>query len=342
MNKEQPSPTDSLPSPDNVPPSPSSGVPDSSPSECGQVPASLDGGPDTAPADRFRPIETDILCPSCSYNLRGLTSNRCPECGLALDAVRSHTSQIPGVHRKKIGWYRAYWKTVWFVTMRHRLMSMELARPVNYSDAQKFRWLTIFHAYAPILAATVFMCGYVPASWTGPGGTFPLARLGFVSTSSAWASLAILEVWPVALLHIGILLWLAAATGVASYFFHPRDLPVHLQNRAVALSYYANAALAFTFVPFLLGWVVWEFSDTKSWLAIALPIKLFTVILPILLCTWWFKSVDILARTLGIRRVRVPVMFVLLPVLWLVLAAVLILGVPASILAALTVLDSLA
>ena len=27
------------------------------------------------------PVEEDLLCPLCEYNLRGLTEARCPECG---------------------------------------------------------------------------------------------------------------------------------------------------------------------------------------------------------------------------------------------------------------------
>ena len=331
--KDQPAKTTDG-SQESVPPSSPSGVPDSSASECGQAPTSGERGPAPEPWDRSDPIETDILCPSCSYNLRGLTSDRCPECGLALDAIRSHTSQIPWVHRKKIGWYRAYWKTVWFVTTRRRQMSTETARPVSYKDAQKFRWLTVLHAYLPILAATAVLYAQAPASWTAPGSSFP----GLMATRPAWLALAFLEIWPVALVHLGILLWLAAATGVASYFFHPRNLPVHLQNRAVALSYYANAALAFTFVPLLVGWTISESFGIDSWLTITLV----AVMLFIQLGAWWFDSVGMLVRTPGIRSARVRVMAVLLPVLWLVLAVVIIPGVPALILVALLVLDSLA
>jgi len=335
--KDQPAKTTDG-SQESVPPSSPSGVPDSSASECGQAPTSGERGPAPKPWDRSDPIETDILCPSCSYNLRGLTSDRCPECGLALDAIRSHTSQIPWVHRKKIGWYLAYWKTVWFVMTRRRQMSTETARPVSYSDAQKFRWLTILHAYLPILAATVLLYIYAPATWTTPKSAFSWAPPGFMVGRLSWPVLAFSEVWPVALLHVGFLLWLVAGTGVASYFFHPRDLPVHLQNRAVALSYYANAALAFTFVPLLLGWIIWESFGFDSWLMIAIV----SVILLIQLGAWWFDSVGILVRTPGIRSARVRVMAVLLPVLWLVLAVVIIPGVPVLILGALIVLDSLA
>ena len=218
--------------------------------------------------------------------------------------------------------------------------------PVSYRDAQKFRWLTVLHAYLPILAATAVLYTQAPASWTAPGSSFPglmatrpaLALPGFMATRPAWLALAFLEIWPIALVHLGILLWLAAATGVASYFFHPRELPVHLQNRAVALSYYANAALAFTFIPLLLGWMIWESFGIDSWLTITLV----SVILSIQLGAWAFDSVGILVRTPGIRSARVRVMAVLLPVLWLVLAVVIIPGVPALILGALIVLDSLA
>lgn len=31
-------------------------------------------------------VDRDVACPRCKYNLRGLTSERCPECGLDIDA----------------------------------------------------------------------------------------------------------------------------------------------------------------------------------------------------------------------------------------------------------------
>ncbi len=34
------------------------------------------------------PIDTDLPCPHCDYNLRGLTENRCPECGGDFDRQR--------------------------------------------------------------------------------------------------------------------------------------------------------------------------------------------------------------------------------------------------------------
>ncbi|MCH8242836.1 MAG: hypothetical protein IH897_09525 [Planctomycetes bacterium] len=216
-------------------------------------------------------------------------------------------------------------------------MSAETARPVSYSDAQKFRWLTVLHAYLPILAATVLLYAYEAASWTTASYPFLLAPPGFKATNLTWPALGFLEIWPIALVHLGILLWLTAATGVASYFFHPRDLAVHLQNRAVSLSYYANAALAFTIVPFLLGWMIWEAFGFDSWLTIAIV----SVILFIQLSAWWFDSVGMLVRTPGIQGTRVRVMAVLLPLLWLLLAVVIIPGVFGLVIGILLVVDSL-
>ena len=51
--------------------------------------------------------------------------------------------------------------------------------------------------------------------------------------------------------HVAAILGLAVLTGVPSYFFHPRRLPVEFQNRSVALSYYARAARRAPLVYFL-------------------------------------------------------------------------------------------
>ena len=84
--------------------------------------------------------------------------------------------------------------------------------------------------------------------------------------------------------------------------------------------------------------MIWESSGLDSWLTFAVV----AVVLFSQFGAWWFDSVGMLVRTPGIRSARVRVMAVLLPVLWLVLAVVIIPGVPALVLGALIVLDSLA
>lgn len=93
----------------------------------------------------------ELFCPACGYSLRGLTRGRCPECGLDLGPVRAAGSQMPWVHRRQIGWLRAFWRTVWFVTFRHKRIAAEIARPVSYRDAQLFRWVVAAHLVAGVL-----------------------------------------------------------------------------------------------------------------------------------------------------------------------------------------------
>jgi hypothetical protein len=52
----------------------------------------------------------DRFCVGCGYNLRGLISDRCPECGLKLDEAAA--APIPWEGRRHLGAFRAFWRTV--------------------------------------------------------------------------------------------------------------------------------------------------------------------------------------------------------------------------------------
>ncbi len=179
--------------------------------------------PTTAPADAA-PLPVGILCPDCGYDLRGSTSERCPECGFLLEPLRTGESQIPWSHRAQLGWFKAYWKTVWLVTARPKRFCQEMARPVSYADSQSFRWVTAAHA-----VLTIVVGGLVPILWP--------ERRGMSQDEDAW--------WPVGGAVFTLSVWLCLLPGLASYFFQPRRLTVEQQNRAIALSYYAWAPLAF-------------------------------------------------------------------------------------------------
>ena len=183
--------------------------------------------PAVAPADaeapalgEFPPVVAGVYCPDCGYDLRGLTGARCPECGLDLEIVRTQEPQIPWSRRRELGRFRAYWRTVFAVSLRGRKVCLEMVRPVSYRDSQSFRWVTFLHAYLPILIVT--------------------AGLRLLSDEAGslvrWVDLFETQLAAIALL--------AGLSGLASYFFHPHDLPVERQNRAIALSYYAWSPLA--------------------------------------------------------------------------------------------------
>ncbi len=184
------------------------------------------------------PIAGDFLCPGCGYNLRGLTQDRCPECGAPFDRAKISESQLPWLQRAYRGRLRSYWRTVWQVTWHPRLLAAEFNRPVDYAHSQRFRWFTIFWAWLPLAISTL-------ESHLSRHEDYLLLRAAGL-TSDLWLSVSF---------HLAAVLALAVLTGVPSYFFHPGRLPMEYQNRGVALSYYACAPLAWAPVAYLAGWV---------------------------------------------------------------------------------------
>ncbi|MFH1746226.1 MAG: hypothetical protein ABIG44_04200 [Planctomycetota bacterium] len=196
------------------------------------------------------PIPAGWLCPECGYDLRTLTSERCPECGFALDIFRTQEPQIPWVYRRERGRFRTYWHTVWLATFHTKRFCLEAIRPVSYADSQSFRWVTILHAWVPIVIASV--CAFMAAAHPDTGH----------SDLHWWVLLSVL---------VCSLLGLAALSGVASYSFHPPHMSTEQQNRAIALSYYAWAPLAFAVptLPLLIG-AGFEMVSGNGTLAVAL------------------------------------------------------------------------
>src|SRR3954451_13793021 len=80
--------------------------------------------------------QLDLHCPQCGYNLRGIDSDMCPECGLAVDRAAFAESQLPWSHRKRIGYVRGYLRTLAMGMLDSRKLAMEVARPVSFRDAQ--------------------------------------------------------------------------------------------------------------------------------------------------------------------------------------------------------------
>ena len=102
-------------------------------------------------------------------------------------------------------------------------------------------------------------------------------------------------------------------TGLPSYFFHPRRLPIERQNRAIALSYYGSGPLAFLPLTVVLA---------------AIPIALFYDH-PLDFITWVFAACLLLANLfacwytwscIGRRVLQRPIrrltMTWVLPILW--------------------------
>jgi len=263
-------------------------------------------------------IANDLFCQRCGYNLRGLTGNHCPECGGSLDGVRSPVPRIPWMYRKELGWWRAYWRTIRFVMFRQAQFCDEMARPVSFGDSQLFRWITV------LLVATPSVLLLLTTYWTWKPQSFSNK---LVSASSA----AIGAGWPLVIFYLCWLLFLAAATGVPSYFFHLRDISIEQQNRAIALSYYACGPLVFLGIPILTCAAgVLAGNVTNEPLSMALGVLTFT--LPIAaIAAWWLDLMHLARRLFPARPRRAVGVGIAVPVLWTLLVVLLLLILPVII-----------
>lgn len=82
---------------------------------------------DTAHSPAKTPLDSpaddapELICPHCAYNLRGLPTNRCPECGETFDVAEIRARQsdqprdaIPWDHRRSIITFFKTWKLAAF------------------------------------------------------------------------------------------------------------------------------------------------------------------------------------------------------------------------------------
>jgi hypothetical protein len=264
---------------------------------------------------------TDRFCAACGYNLRGIASDRCPECGHVFDPNQTSAPQIPWSHRHSIGRLRAFWRTVRLVSFRTRQFATEIHRPVSLADALAFRRLVALHLFIPL----ALLSGWAYVDLLHSNG-------GLWVASDLFGSLAQLFGLPV--LIGSIWLFLMMAFGIGSYFFHPKSIAVRHQNRAVALSYYACGPWAYLllvgpaivgifFAMNSLGFIRYR-HDFPLGMAVG-----YTLIVG-LFGTWvtlvWFTPVHLLARTTLCSSLRVVVFAIVQPLL-LIISALLTVGV---------------
>lgn len=256
-------------------------------------------------------FQWDTWCIHCSYNLRGLTSDICPECGKDISRLRDPRSRIPWARAK--GWrlLPAYWLTVLLSTHNHRRLGEEMVRPVSFAKAQWFRWITILQ---------VQVMAMVMAPWF----------FDAISNRERESIIpAVQAVWPVFVVGLGFLLFLVAATGLPSYFFHPNSLSVRSQNRAIALSYYPAGQLSLLWPAIC---VVWWFKIAGFSLYTNELVGLFAgcyVLGVLLLC--YVSHLKLAYYAFAGVPGRVMMLAILLPVLWLAAAAIFVCLLPVSV-----------
>lgn len=255
-----------------------------------------------------------LVCPGCAYNLFGISqSTRCPECGLEIDRGALAVSVLPWAHRKGIGNVRAFFKTALLGTFRPLKIAGEMNRPVSYPDAQRFRHACILSVWVPVMIAlAVYAC------------------IGETLNMPVWQRIIF---W--GLIGLAIWLFLLAVTGLPSLFFHPRGLPTRRQNRAIALSYYVSSApLAWWWIPVVVGviglWLPDRFPRTALEQAglVGLILGVYLIPLSLVVLSIW-GIVRLMRRATNCSLVRVWCLALMLPVMWVALTAIILVGIPA-------------
>ena len=272
-------------------------------------------------------IPDGVYCVRCGYHLRGVVGDRCPECGYDLAGLRSTESGLPWAHRRTIGRLRAYWATVWAVTVRTREFCEEHAREVSYRDARLFQWVTILHAIPAVMFG---VWGYALKLREHVEERLAFQQGTFMPTVPSIIDKAILENWPWVVLTACLVVFLVASTGVPSYFFHPRESPTARQNAGIAMSYYTCAPLAIALIPASRMVMMSLLPDAVTIGAI--------LALPLL---WWYNLLRLAKGVMPeLRRTHIYV-GVLIPMVWLLLGGLILIVLPAVAFWGVVVVDSL-
>lgn len=187
-----------------------------------------------------------MYCPGCGYDLRGLSSGRCPECGLSIDAV--HAGIIPWERRKGIGYLSSFFRTLVLATFRPVQLARATGAPIDLRSARLFRWIVRLLAIAPCISLfvlAVFLHG-------GLGAMITIDPPDMAGADPSWAPRSLwtagVVFWPT--FPVAIALACIMATGIAPWFYMKR-LALVRRNRAMAFSFYLCAPLGWIAIPCL-------------------------------------------------------------------------------------------
>lgn len=285
---------------------------------------------------------TEFYCPDCGYSLRGLTADRCPECGLLLDFIDSASSTIAWVDRRRRGRVRGYVLTVFAVISRPKILCREVFRPVSLADAQRFRWVTVALMTLSLWSWAAQEILRSRAVTTTPPSPFTM----FADPKPPYRSLLAYGVGTFGVFGVcfasfaatlGLFLFPALITGLPSYLFHPKPFSIELQNRAIAMSYYAAAPLALAPLGLVLLRLL-RLSD--SWRSETNEAVL-DVLLAAFIAVFYWRTLIVFARRILPRSRAALRVALLTPLLWLVAGSLTLIGIPALILYEWILLDSL-
>ncbi len=210
-------------------------------------------------------LEIDRYCIGCGYNIRGLTSDRCPECGLQTAAGEG--SAIPWEGRKDLGLRRAFERTAWIGAFRAKRLADARAFPVDAKSAFRFRLLVATLAALPpaillwIAIAVQGGTGFLSVWTVGqPGRPLPLALY-----AGAWEAPVLWSAGATRLvvLPIGLFLTIYLITAAPRLWFGSGN-DASLRKRAADLSAYLFSPLIALIIPTLAAALAWQTNDPTS------------------------------------------------------------------------------
>ena len=275
---------------------------------------------DPTSQDTSSPIASIANCISCGYDLRMISSNRCPECGSDVTKSRSVQSQIPWVYRKSKGYTRTYLATVWRVCWGNKWLTNEMNFPHDWRAARTFAWVTAFLLLLPVLTLVVWsevgrhLSGFRTISDMVlvehlNNAPFPVIGVLIATGGVPWYVAMTYPIVGSVIQAIVSVTSILIITSAATYLFgfrvkqhHEHDMKV-TRERAVAIGYYACGPLFVVgvCVPVIVALIFVEVWSNK-WLTIleaaaSSPVAVALVIAVVIwLLFWLYKTTRIFAK----------------------------------------------
>jgi hypothetical protein len=210
-------------------------------------------------------LETDRYCIGCGYNLRGIASDRCPECGLETGAGGG--SQVPWEGRNWLGFFTALRRTSAEVIFRPARLVNAMATPVNPSSAWGFRLTISFLGALPaaiLLGVAIWIKGGTEflSLWDPPQIYWPptLPYPKFWEVPLLWSAGSTRGI----VLPIGFFLTLLLMSASPRVWLRIAGVPAQLRSRAGALCGYLCAPLAFLVIPTVAVALTWLTNDPNT------------------------------------------------------------------------------
>ena len=219
---------------------------------------------------------------------------------------------IPWEHRKEIGVFKAYWQTVFYVSALKGRLADNMDRPISLASAKRFRFSTVILNVAAL--AVIFL-----VSLTTLG-----IREKILNVQIHVDILALLIGVPIGIIFSGICL--SVVTRAAAWFFCSKKFADDRQDRAIALSYYTCAPLAFMPILPLLAGISLAFVPLGSLKIVLLALSVWALL------DWlaWYRLVLTAVHTIMGRSVKRTVFTALaLPIVWVGIPAMFLLILPA-------------